>query len=300
MEEKKGLQSCSLHVSCNRNPFSVFINQYFILIYTHILNPSSSARLTTGDWLIRNNRDIWNQNPEGLYTSPDKAYHQNQRLPTLDALRELELEDDDGREVPIYTVDGFRVKRRLGRFSENSSLGVLVNLATVNTLFTQNIADETNYRYGLPGPQKALVTVYPQAGLRSAGHFQALGLMNSFYPFIERLNVLLRHDGPDARFPIQGVACQGYNSVMHSTRGYGVQHHEAQQGLVSAALGGWFACDNVGREKSKKFTKICDRGLPHRIFDRKIANANIKRDLRLENVYVVDITALRENERTGK
>jgi hypothetical protein len=207
--------------------------------------------------------------------------------------------DDANCEVPIYTVDGFRVKRRLGHFSENHQLGVLANISTVKTLFTQNFLDETYYRHGLPGPQNPSVTVYPQAGLRSAGHFQASGLMNSFYPFIERINELLR-DGPDARFPVQGVACQGYNSVMHNIRGYGVQHHEAQQGLVSAALAGRFACDNSGQAKSTKFSKLCNHGLPHKNFERKINNDNIKRDLRLENVYVINMSALRQCDRRGK
>jgi hypothetical protein len=251
-----------------------------------------SARLAE-EKVPRPVRDVWDNQP--LFPSLDI----NVPL-TLQELRNLPIEDDSGHEVPLYTADGFQVKRRLGRFGNTPPLGVLINIATIDDLFKPNHADTTVYRHGNPGPKKnPQLSVYPQAGLRSAGHFQASGLMTSFYPLIEAMNELLR-DGEDARFPVKGVACQGYNNVMHTTRGYGVQHHEAQQGLVTAAIGGQFACDQKGRAKCDTFSKSCNRALPHRIFDRKISNNAIKRDLRLENVYVIDMTAMREVDRSGE
>jgi hypothetical protein len=85
------------------------------------------------------------------------------------------------------------------------------------------------------------------------------------------------------------VLCQSYNSVMHSTRGYSVQHHKAQQGLVTVAIGGRF---DTGEEKYKKVKASCQCSLPYNLFNLKIANQAIKRDLKLEKVYVVDINAI--------
>ena len=215
-------------------------------------------------------------------------------------LSNLELVDENQNEVPIYNKDGFRVKRRLAAYdSELSPLGVLVNLGSIHELFKTNHSDDTFYLHGRPGPTKPKVHVYPQAGLRSAGHFQASGLMTSFYPLIERTNEMLR-EFPEDLFPIEGVACQGYNTIMHSTRGYGVQHHEAQQGRVTAGIGGKFACDPSGKEKAKRVRNSLERCLPHTLFERKIHNASIKRDLRLENVYAVNVSALREEDQRGE
>lgn len=264
----------------------------------HGIHLSFSARLATEGWEPRDEHDLWEDHPDGLFTSPDQTYR---RQLSFQELQELDLEDEEGSEIRIYTHHGHRVKRRLGRFPRNCRpLGALVNIASINELFGSNHAgDQTHYLHGLPGPLNPSVTVYPQAGLRSAGHFQASGLMSGFYPRIEAMNQVLR-EGPDARFPIQGVACQGYNSAMHSIRGNGVQHHEAQQGLVTAALGGRFACDLQGKESCKKYVKMCNNMLPHRLFDLKISNAALKRDLRLENVYVIDLTALREEDQSGE
>lgn len=262
----------------------------------------SSARLSEG---LANPIDVetlWNRHPTGLYTTPD---HRSRQRITLAELEDLDLLNEEGHEVAIYTVDGFRVNRRIIGFTtaNYTPLGVLVNLATVNELFKHNHADDTHYQHGRPGPDDPAVYLYPQAGLRSAGHFQASGLMSSFYPFIELLNEALRDvpdDEDDSRRPIEGVACQAYNSVMHHTRGYGVQHHEAQQGLVTGALGGRFASDEDGKAKCRELVRKCNSCLPHRAFERKISNQDIKRDLRLENVYVIDMTAIREEDRVGK
>lgn len=88
---------------------------------------------------------------------------------------------------------------------------------------------------------------------------------------------------------------------MHSTQGYGVQHHKAQQGLVTAKIGGWYALDNSGKEKAQKIRKNLDKfPLPYKVFDRKICNQSIKQDLQMENVFVVDLTALRGSDQCGK
>ena len=242
-------------------PLQLTSSNFYHSIYYNIIHSFIAYRAGTAkSWHNRDVEDIWNEHPTGIFSSPDDDMHRQQL--TLEELKELQMQNEDEREVPIYTHQGFQIQRRLGRFTRNSQpLGILINLGTIHQLFgNNNYHHNTVYQHGLPGSQKSSITVYPQAGLRSAGHFQASSLMANFYPHIESLNHVLRDDDNNngqARFPIFGVACQGYNSVMHSTRGYGAQHHEAQQGIVTVALGGRFTCEGHGQEKWKKFTQNC-------------------------------------------
>lgn len=95
------------------------------------------------------------------------------------------------------------------------------------------------------------------------------------------MNEMLR-EYPEDLFPIQDVVCQGYNTIMHSIWGYSVQHHEAQQGWVTAGIWSKFACDPSGKEKAKRVRNNLEKCLPHMLFEQKIHNASIKRDQREE------------------
>lgn len=81
-------------------------------------------------------------------------------------------------------------------------------------------------------------SVYPQAGICTAGHFQAKGLMTSFAPLVRELNGWVRRnsqvqannlgsddsDRPESDeaedvsvlMPIVGLGCQGYNSTINT------------------------------------------------------------------------------------
>jgi hypothetical protein len=98
---------------------------------------------------------------------------------------------------------------------------------------------------------------------------------------------------------VHGISCQGYNAVMHSIRGDSSQHHDAQLGMITGALSGSWA---KGRSSQTAFGRLqnrCSRQLPHASFAEKIENDNILRDLRLENVYYIDVEAMQEAHQVG-
>lgn len=86
---------------------------------------------------------------------------------------------------------------------------------------------------------------------------------------------------------------------MHRIRGADTQHHEVQTGLVTSTLGGAWATSNGSKLKAAKLADRCSQALPHHSFAEKIRDRDISRDLRLENVYYIDIDALDVQKRTG-
>jgi hypothetical protein len=223
-------------------------------------------------------------------------------------LEEMPLVTEDGHENPIYSEDGFQIQRRIARFSRNTNPhGVLLHFPPLQSLFLKEddeLFDED--------PAYTEYTVYPQAGLRSVGHFQAKGLMSPCYNLLHLVNRRLT-DGRDNdsdmsvdgwednnRPVICGIASQGYNAIMHHTRGRTAQHHDVQVGLITAALAGGWATSDKAKQQATRLARKCQHSLPHEAFAEKISNPNISRDLRLENVYSIDVNALHHHYRNGK
>lgn len=98
---------------------------------------------------------------------------------------------------------------------------------------------------------------------------------------------------------IHGISSQGYNAVTHSTRGKSAQHHEVQLGLVTGALAGAWATGTKNRRTADNLDLGCSRQMPHEAFAEKIENPGISRDLRMENVYWIDIGALQKENQDG-
>jgi hypothetical protein len=223
----------------------------------------------------------------------------------------MPLVDDDEQEIPLYTNTGYQIERRLAAYSEGEQPhGVLMNLRHLNMLFDEDGMEEDFEDLDDDmEPSAVKYYVYPQAGLVTAGHFQANGLMTNFQKRVNILNSSIR-DELDAeqideeasqRVPIRGIGCQGYNAVMHCTRGLGSQHHDAQKGYVTGALSGAWANNDATMETiARRMQQQCAHQLPHETYDRKIANEDIDRDLRLENVYAIDVLALPEAGRNGE
>jgi hypothetical protein len=245
-------------------------------------------------------------NPDGVYASSEG----HNRVPlSLDDVREMDMVDDDGQEIQVYCEKGFVIPRRVPRYSKNTPAhGLLLNLTTVKELFEPN--DYDNEGLDWDEEDDSITTyVYPQAGLKTAGHFQANGIMRSFKRFVTEVNESLKdveHDEDVTLVAggsppiVRGIASQGYNGVMHSTRGHSAQHHNAQLGIITAALAGRWATGNMNTRVATEFQEKCSHQLPHKAFEEKIKNKNIIRDLRLENVYYVDVKAMCENDRNGR
>ena len=244
---------------------------------------------------------------DGIYDSPDATTRQ--AIP-FDEIDEYELEDEHGNERALYTEDGYQIQRRIAQFSRNiKAHGVLMDLSRLHEVFARDVdgdedlwdeeVEHTKYR------------VYPQAGLRSVGHFQAEGLMTPCYKLVEIVNRHLHNrnraviENGDAWVDqeqgiVMGVGSQGYNAVTHNTRGRSAQHHEVQLGLTTGYLAGEWARDSDGQQQQRRLGRKIWNGLAHEIYADKIANPEICRDLRLENVYCVDMGMMHPSRRDGR
>lgn len=258
------------------------------------------------EWITRNSDEIEDMHRDGIFDSYDT---ETRNQVTSEELARLDLLDDLGMEIPIYSQDGYRIHRRLGaRSHDTHPHGVLMNLRHLDEIFLP----EDLFGDFDPTGQSTSYNVYPQAGLVTAGHFQADGLISAFLPLLHQLNTQVELQG-DAMIeddplsttqphPILGIGCQGYNAVMHVTRGRCAQHHDAQKGLVTSALAGSWAKTTVNLRKARSKMNACNNLLPHEEFREKIENDTeepIDCSLRLENTYVVDLNCLAPQYRNG-
>jgi hypothetical protein len=248
-----------------------------------------------------------------LWDSPN--VEERSRL-DIDNLEAYPIVDENGNEIPIYTERGTRIARRVAYFDRDlPSYAGLVKLANIHELFyippqdEVDLDDEENPQE-IPSPTN--YSVYPQAGLRKYGHFQADGIMTDVKPFITSLNDTIRHrptstlSGSDEgeacslQQPVTGIATQAYNSMMHFARGKGAQHHDAQLGLITSALAGSYALSHTAIRIARTQSTKCEYDLPHQRFASKIAELHVDRELRFENVYCIDLHAVRPDLRTGR
>jgi hypothetical protein len=265
-----------------------------------------------------------NKFPKGIYDSPKKGTRHRMDVDDLDNYL------DSQRTSYVYTHRGYIIDTHEPDFAEDSQpCGILIKANELAGAFASRQPDAIDFDmldeyHSSPSPsdfpeyptQSTKFYFYPQAGLRNIGHFQAAGLMTECYPIVSRINTFLRHqndnedydmDAPGAEFyygrnpVIHPISSQGYNAVMHHTRGRGAQHHDAQLALVTAALAGQWApehspCYNTAH----RIMEECKNQLPHQSYEKKIKSHNINRDLRLENVYCFDLMALHPARRTGE
>jgi hypothetical protein len=244
--------------------------------------------------------------PEGAFTSMDPTTRQQIEW---DELAEMPIVDDNGNEIPIYCENGFIIPRRIPYFSTRTPAhGMLMNLTHVKELFDSSQEDDDHLEWD-DDDERIDAYVYPQAGLKTAGHYQANGLMRPFKRFLKEVNQSLRDpDGSEdgrrtpagTRQVVYGIGSQGYNGVMHSTRGHSAQHHDAQLGMITGALAGSWAQGEPSKRVARGLQDRCGHQLPHKAFEEKIKNPNIVRDLRLENVYYVDVREMQDDDRNGR
>jgi len=222
----------------------------------------------------------------------------------------MDIVDSSESEIPIYCEKGFIVPRCIARFSRNTQPhGILMDLRYVKDLFEMPLEDNIDLGIDNEDSEDISCFTYPQAGLKFAGHFQAAGLMKKFSSFVDSINQNMSNsvneDDEDDSFItppqiVSGIACQGYNAVMHSTRGNSAQHHDAQLGMITGALAGSWATGASAERIAHCLSQRCSRQLPHASFSEKIENDQILRDLRLENVFYIDVQAMKVQHQNGR
>jgi hypothetical protein len=262
-----------------------------------------------------------NDYDDGIYDGPDRETR-SEIIP--EDLDDFPLQYDTGEHIPVYDVDGYPIQRRLGITDDDDQpLGVLVKSDKLRKLFAFEVDDSPNGDSSSYPGSPTTYYFYPQAGLRSVGHFQANGLITKCYPLVHKIDRDIQdpeeperppnsndnHDGIGngnptfeySRQAVFGVSSQGYNTVMHRTRGRKAQHHDAQVGLVTAALGGaWAAPNSAQSATARGIEHGCNRKMPHQSFADKIRSQPLSRDLRMENVYYIDVNALQLRFRNGR
>ncbi|KAF8218473.1 hypothetical protein L208DRAFT_1383279 [Tricholoma matsutake] len=127
---------------------------------THVVVHKASA------WKDQSLDDFWDVYHEGVWTSADWTYREEI---SMEELADMDMLDKSGHKVPFRKS----VKPH----------GVLMDLTRINELFKEDLDDV--YLEGQPGPSSSEYSVYPQAGMWTAGHFQVHGLMTRLYSRVD-------------------------------------------------------------------------------------------------------------------
>ncbi|EKM74525.1 hypothetical protein AGABI1DRAFT_133148 [Agaricus bisporus var. burnettii JB137-S8] len=264
---------------------------------------------------------------EGIFDSPDVKSRNKLTRRQIQAI----LDAPAGDILPcLYSNRGYVIDTHDPEFGPMTQpYGVLVKASRLQQAFAPlppppvvthplQVNDPRELQDTLPPADSPTTAVpfffYPQAGLRTVGHFQASGLFSTCYPIVSRLNQ--RFQTRNASIPgdqgqnfyalrhsrvVQPISSQGYNAIMHHTRGRTAQHHDAQLGIVTAALAGqWIPpSSRSSYSHAQDYLAQCRFEMPHEAFNMKIQPDGLSRDLRLENVYCFDLFALHPALRLG-
>ncbi|KAI0054429.1 hypothetical protein BV25DRAFT_1948613, partial [Artomyces pyxidatus] len=294
--------------------------RYFTVALACVIGGQEVAR-----WQDIADADVENENPE-IYTGPDTASRER-----IENLAEFPRFDDDGREIPIFTPDGYAIPRREPFVQPTSPpSSILFDLPELGRRFNSagesydaDVVDRelSGLRSECFGRDRAYpeVCVYPLGLLGSFGNMQASG---AFPPFNNELRALCNHlrrpnqerdeddedefgdpeddvDGMDDVLAVEAISVQGYNLLSHRTRD-SAKYHEAQLGLTGGAAAGTYATTPKAKAAARKLFEKNRYTLPHERFQEIIADVeDIPRDIRLETVIVVNMNGLRERHRTG-
>jgi hypothetical protein len=214
----------------------------------------------------------------------------------------LPLFHNDGHEILVYDEDGNRVI--CWRASElGEPCGALFKLSSLDQNFSNNpndldpeMAQELNHEQIR---STADLILYPQAFLHDKGHYQSKTLSHGFSQRVEAIaDAVVRGEDEMKVFeehlsPIMAVASQGYNVIFHRLRYQGRASHDAQQGLITGAAALQFVSETRHKQKRQELQdKLANGRLPFNRFQQRLNTDNHHVDLRLENVYLIDMLAL--------
>lgn len=220
----------------------------------------------------------------------------------------------DGIPIQIFDEDGYEIQRRRASFKKTDlPHGILIKAEGLQDLFTRDEDGFEDAEDEVGAWSSTQFSFFPQAGLRTVGHFQAAGLFSKCYPLINRINNSLfsqegdpeddLEEAPQRQRAIWGISSKGYNAIMRQTRGKNMQYHEAQVGPVTRALAGaWTAPASGSPELQSAMAgqEHFSDAMPHDLFNSEVCKESAPRDFILENTYSVDMDAISEQHRTGR
>ena len=217
---------------------------------------------------------------------------------------------DDGHEIRLYDQDGHRFNRILAiRGSDRQTGGVLVKLNTIQSLFLDSISsDKTEDE---PSPRRSTgVMVYPHAFFTSLGHVKASCVISVFQTVVDSVNSSVASLQPTSRQAhhcpaIQPVCSQFYNEVSHRlAKRAGAQ--EVQKGIMTGVMASNYpGLDHASKEKGARIFDACHNGgLPFvqhfKLLEPNASETNVRKDLRCENVFILDMNAFPPDKRDGR
>lgn len=231
-------------------------------------------------------------------------------------LAELDVLDEDGDEIPVFSEDGRQVPRRVP-FSKpgRSPCAILVDLTNTRALFEDPRGWGHRVELNDSPPPNVMVNAFRQGYLHSAGHVQVNAVPFPMVPLIAAINAAVAVDAAPQRddddddlddepygLPMQavsGIDCQLYNAAMHRVRGT-AKSHDAQRGDVTAALAGTYSEGPAQKRKAQRLKEKCQTRLPHENFSLLIDVEGLETALRMECVHRIDLTKLRPDRRSGR
>ncbi|KAG2335563.1 hypothetical protein BDR05DRAFT_1006676 [Suillus weaverae] len=284
-------------------------------IATHI------SCMVVSDWVEIPVDDILSIH-EVVYNSPDSDVRRPVDLRSL-PLREPETD----KEINVYDEEGRRIPRFHGRSRvDGPKCGLLVDLETIPQLFSSYVPHDEHLDLDVDmldfdEEHGAKIKVYPQAFLRKFGHLQSDSILPHFKTFIKKVQANItrgrrrpnRMDDGDDNDDVDddvgvingnlippaiiATGCQFYNEVSHRVRP-NAGLHEVQQGRITSALSGAYA-RGTGKRVHSAIMHNCRLTLPHHRYNNSIKLDNVPRDLRLENIYILQLESMDPAKRNG-
>lgn len=248
-----------------------------------------------------------------------------------DLVTDLEREpllDADGYEIPLWDHHGHRLQRRQRECDLDDAerhCGILLNLNTIDQMFN-NVHEiiEPCYVNAEVYRSTDSVAKYPMAFLRSIGQIQArqpLPLLAQ--PLRTVNNTIARREEPSDDEHIQaaphefnengdmiepahppmhavfGTSIQMYNRMLHFVAPR-ANEHEAVCGHLTAAKGGFFAQSSTDKERARRARNKIQFHLPHMRLQQAALSGHVSKDLRIEQVYVMDFDKVHPDHQNGR
>ena len=218
----------------------------------------------------------------------------------------LEAAITNEEEPVLFASDGQRVQLRRGE-PTGRPCGVMINLQAAPTFFREHADSDipaVENHEAPPTDSHPALQVFPQAFLGNKGHYQASRLPQPFNRMIRMIsrNVVINDnvDEDDFYSPISGASSQAYNGVMHRIRNR-VATHDAQRAYLSGLAGSLFSTVKKDVETGDKLAAAMKGGNhPFDLLEAKINSDNLNTDLRMENVYHLDMSLIRNEYRRAE
>jgi hypothetical protein len=249
-----------------------------------------------------------------VYTTPDGNDED-----LIDNLAEFPLQDRRGESLPIFDVNGNSITRMRARpLPGAQSAALFLALEKAKTLFRNHPVSTRE----LPYVRGNNVDKYPIAHLPNIGCIQTRQPLPLFHPIVQRINRrigrvitpdedehipelevdedgdIINHDGVQ-KHPIFGTHTQCYNL---STHHFAPRANEFRvlHGQVGAAASSWFPLNATTRQRGQTAVQKIAAHLPFEALEAQIESGNVPTMLRLEQVFVVNLSDMDDQYKTGQ